>query len=240
MLLLPLLIWTLFPNLTFYLIVWGFHRKYATGAACNRLVLSHFGNCMCSNVETNLSWTCLVSKLLSFERPSVLLFCSLAFNCILNLRKTLNLYFVMFISAIAALYFKVWWFWNGFLYARLQTGRIMVWWCPSIRPSVRPSFRPSGSPSVSHSFSHFLGHALAPVTYCDHALSGVCRPSSVVRLSSVCRPSSVRLFTFSTSSPEPLDGFWWNLVWMKYSRSLTSVVVFRPDPSRGGSRAGQK
>ena len=72
----------------------------------------------------------------------------------------------------------------------------------------------------------------APVTYCDHALSGV-RPS-------VVRPSSVRLFTFSTSSPEPLDGFWWNLVWMKYSRSLTSVVVFRPDPSRGGSRAGQK
>ena len=67
----------------------------------------------------------------------------------------------------------------------------------------------------------------APVTYCDHALSGV-------------RPSSVRLFTFSTSSPEPLDGFWWNLVGMKYSRSLTSVVVFRPDPSRGGSRAGQK
>ena len=41
----------------------------------------------------------------------------------------------------------------------------------------------------------------APVTYCDHALSGVRRLSSVVRL------SSVRLFTFSTSSPEPLDGF---------------------------------
>ena len=37
----------------------------------------------------------------------------------------------------------------------------------------------------------------APVTYCDHALSGVRRPS-------VVRPSSVRLFTFSTSSPEPV------------------------------------
>ena len=72
----------------------------------------------------------------------------------------------------------------------------------------------------------------APVTYCDNALSGV-RPS-------VVRPSSVKLFTFSTSSPEPLDGFWWNLVWLKYSRSLSSVVAFRPDPSRGGSRAGQK
>ena len=55
------------------------------------------------------------------------------------------------------------------------------------------------------------------------------------------RPSSVRkLFTFSISSPKPLDGFWWNLVGMKYSWSLTSVVVFRPDPPRGGSRAGPK
>ena len=41
------------------------------------LVLSHFGTCMCSNVETNLSWTCLVSGLLNFEHPSVLLFCAL-------------------------------------------------------------------------------------------------------------------------------------------------------------------
>ena len=39
------------------------------------LVLSHFGTCMCSNVETNLFWTCLVSGLLNFEYPSVLLFC---------------------------------------------------------------------------------------------------------------------------------------------------------------------
>ena len=38
------------------------------------LVLSHFGTCKCSNIETVLSWTCLVSGLLSFEHPSVLLF----------------------------------------------------------------------------------------------------------------------------------------------------------------------
>ena len=64
------------------------------------------------------------------------------------------------------------------------------------------------------------------------------RPSSV-RLSS--SSSSVRkLFTFSTSSPKPLDGFWWNLVGMKYLWSLTSVVIFRPDPPRGRSRAGPK
>ena len=36
------------------------------------------------------------------------------------------------------------------LYARLQTGRIMVWWCPSVRLSVRPS----GSPSTC--FPHFF------------------------------------------------------------------------------------
>ena len=38
------------------------------------LVLSHFGTCMCSNVETNLPRTCLVSGLLSFKHPSVLPF----------------------------------------------------------------------------------------------------------------------------------------------------------------------
>ena len=31
-----------------------------------------------------------------------------------------------------------------FLYARLQTGRIMVWWCPSGSPSDSPSVHPSG------------------------------------------------------------------------------------------------
>ena len=71
-------------------------------------------------------------------------------------------------------------------------------------------------------YSDFLGHT--PEPYCDHALSRVC-------------PSLD--FTFWTSSPQPLDGFWWNLVGMKYSWSCRSVVVFRPDPSRGGSRAGK-
>ena len=43
----------------------------------------------------------------------------------------------------------------SFLYTRLQTGRIMVWWCPSVRASVRVSVRPSVRPSVRHSFPHF-------------------------------------------------------------------------------------
>ena len=46
-----------------------------------------------------------------------------------------------------------------FLYARLQTGRIMVWWCRSGSPSGSPSVRPSvQSPSVrspSARFPHF-------------------------------------------------------------------------------------
>ena len=36
----PLLIWTLLPNSTFYLIVQGFHRTYATGAACQQRTLT--------------------------------------------------------------------------------------------------------------------------------------------------------------------------------------------------------
>ena len=49
------------------------------------------------------------------------------------------------------------------LYARLQTGRIMVWWCPSVRPSGSPSVHPSVRPSVRPSqfsavFSYMLWH----------------------------------------------------------------------------------
>ena len=64
------------------------------------LVLSHFGACKCSNVETNIFWTCLVSGLLSFEHPSVLLFllCTKALFYILSrfsasklLRKALKI-----------------------------------------------------------------------------------------------------------------------------------------------------
>ena len=36
----PLLIWTLLPNLTFYLIVQGFHRTYATDAVCQQRMLT--------------------------------------------------------------------------------------------------------------------------------------------------------------------------------------------------------
>ena len=45
-----------------------------------------------------------------------------------------------------------------FLYARLQTGRIMVWWCPSGSPSVRLSVRPVSIRPFSALFSCMLWH----------------------------------------------------------------------------------
>ena len=48
------------------------HNTDQDAYSSGHLVLSHFGTCKCSNVETNISWTCLVSGLLSFEHPSVL------------------------------------------------------------------------------------------------------------------------------------------------------------------------
>ena len=43
----PLLIWTLLPNLTFYLIVWGFYRSFATGAACQQRTLTPLDTWSC-------------------------------------------------------------------------------------------------------------------------------------------------------------------------------------------------
>ena len=70
----------------------------------------------------------------------------------------------------------------------------------------------------------------AQVSYCHSAPS--VRSSVVVR----------KLFTFSTSSTEPLDVIWWNLIEMKYPWFLTSVVVFGQirtgaDPGWGKNRS---
>ena len=46
--------------------------------------------------------------------------------------------------------------------------------------------------------------------------------------------------TYSAFTTELLDGCLKNLVGMKYSWPRTCIKVFRPDPPRGGSRAGQK
>ena len=77
------------PNLTFW--IWLFtylckvsieHMQRVRHANRGRLLLRTPGpvplwDLRVYNFETNLSWTCLVSGLLNFEHPSVLLFCSL-------------------------------------------------------------------------------------------------------------------------------------------------------------------
>ena len=74
----------------------------------------------------------------------------------------------------------------------------------------------------------------ARVCFC-HSVPSVVLPSSIRRPSSVVR----KYFTLPTSSPEPLDRFWWNLVGMNNPWSLTNVVVFQPDTSRADRGRGQ-
>ena len=70
-----LLILILLPNLTFYLIARGFCSNICNGCGMptedayysGHLVLSHFGTCKLSNVETNLSWTFLVFRTFEFR-----------------------------------------------------------------------------------------------------------------------------------------------------------------------------
>ena len=53
-----------------------------------------------------------------------------------------------------------------FLYARLQTGRIMVWWCPSVRPSGSPSAHfPHFSPTCFDIFSWNFAHDFVLLYY---------------------------------------------------------------------------
>ena len=60
----PLLIWTLLPNLTFYLIVQGFHRIYVTGAACQQRTLTPPDTWSCPT----LGLSCvLISRPISLE-----------------------------------------------------------------------------------------------------------------------------------------------------------------------------
>ena len=86
------LIWLLIEfDITDYRFPWdicnGCGMLTGDAYSSGHLVLSHFGTCMCSNVETNLFWTCLVSGLLNFEHPSVLLF---RFRNILNQKSVQN------------------------------------------------------------------------------------------------------------------------------------------------------
>ena len=62
---LPLLIWTLLPNLTYYLIVQGFHRAYAMGAACQQRTLTPPDTWSCPILDFQMffcwnHWHCII------------------------------------------------------------------------------------------------------------------------------------------------------------------------------------
>ena len=111
-----------FDAITVHRFPWGICNGCGvpTGDAYSsgHLVLSHFGTCMCSNVETNLSWTCLVSGLLNFEHPSVLLFCLLlnfTFDTILwnNVQDILN-----FKTPESNIFDMIWWTGTNYKYLK--------------------------------------------------------------------------------------------------------------------------
>ena len=59
----------LFTIADFTLFFINFVMPTGDAFSSGHLVLSHFGTCMCSNVESNLSWTNLVSELLTSNIP---------------------------------------------------------------------------------------------------------------------------------------------------------------------------
>ena len=95
------------------------------------LVLSHFGTCKCSNVETNISWTCLVSGLLSFEHPSVLLFLLYMYNAFWTYVRFWLIFNEIF-TAITALYLKMLSFGNDGIWS-FYLQYMYVWICQQSR-----------------------------------------------------------------------------------------------------------
>ena len=90
----------------------------------------------------------------------------------------------------------------------LQTGRIMVWWCPSVRVSIRLSLRPTLRPSVRLSV----------------------RPSDSPSVRPTLRPSGSPSARFPHFSPTCFDTLSWNFAHdfvLMYYRSSSSVINLR-------------
>ena len=114
-----------------------------------------------------------------------------------------------------------------FLYARLQTGRIMVWWCPSIRVSVRP---------FSALFSYINWHI--ELKFCTWLCSNVlqikfeCRQfaSSFVGVMPLLELRILEIHSFPRFSLTRFDILSWNFAHdfvLMYYRSSLSVVNLR-------------
>ena len=118
-----------------------------------------------------------------------------------------------------------------FLYARLQTGRIMVWWCP-VRVSVRPSVR--------HSFSALFFYMLWDIElkfcislYYDARKSKFeCHqfPSIFDGVMPLFNFKLLQICSFPHFSPSCFDISNWNFAYdfvLLYYRTSSSVVNFR-------------
>ena len=116
-----------------------------------------------------------------------------------------------------------------FLYARLQTGRIMVWWCPSVRVSVRPS-------QFSALFSYMLWDIelkFCISLYYDARKSKFeCHqfPSIFDGVMPLFNFKLLQICSFPHFSPSCFDILSWNFAYdfvLLYYRTSSSVANFR-------------
>ena len=134
-------------------------------------------------------------------------------------------------SSISKIAFYLSLFFFSFLYARLQTGRIMVWWCPSIRPSVRVSVR-------QLQFSPLFSYMLWPIKlkFCMslfsyvHSIKFVCRqfPSIFVGVMPLLELKILEIHSFpqfSTCFDQLSCHFAYDFI-LLYYRSSLSVINF--------------
>ena len=85
-----LLIWTLLPNLTFYLIARGFHRTFSTGAACQQRTLTLLDTWSCPTL--GLASVLMLSQI----SPELVLFPD--FRVCTFLPRTADVLTIMFLS----------------------------------------------------------------------------------------------------------------------------------------------
>ena len=121
---------------------------------------------------------------------------------------------------------------NLFLYARLQTGRIMVWWCPSVRVSVRPSVRLS---QFSALFSYMLWHIdlkfCVSLYFYARKIKFECHqfPSLFAGVMLLFNFKLLQICSFPHFSPTCFDILSSNFVYdfvLMYHRASLSVVIF--------------
>ena len=118
----------------------------------------------------------------------------------------------------------------AFLYARLQTGRIMVWWCPSVRPGLRPS-------QFSAVFSYMLWHIdlkfCVSLYFYARKIKFQCHqfPSLFAGVMPLFNFKLFQICSFSHFSPTCFDilssNFVYDFVFMYHRASLSVVILLQ-------------